>query len=170
MVGEGVENFRAGKRVQAHDEDVVEDKRDGRKLVGDLVLAKNLVANVADVEEMRMTQAVPPEDERGVQHRCTDTKGGEKTTGHTEIGVCPWEGQNGKADVLGEQKHGRLLPRQSTVFDGAAFLGILDALGREELVRVSIAVDWNDSLDDPIVLGFVSLGCPFEVVAGRAVL
>ena len=96
--------------MQSHDEDVVEDEGEGGELVGDLVLAKDLVANVADVEQMRVAQAVPPQDERGVERRETDAKGSDQATGHTEVAECPRERQNGETDVFGEEEHGRLLP------------------------------------------------------------
>ena len=150
--------------MQSHDEDVVEDEGEGGELVGDLVLAKDLVANVADVEQMRVAQAVPPQDERGVERGETDAKGSDQSTGHAEVAECPRERQNGETDVFGEEEHRRLLPRKRSIDNGTALLCLLDTGSLEGFVRVCVAADLDEVVPGLAVLGLERLWGAFEVV------
>ena len=54
VVGEGVDYFCAGEHVEADEHDVVEQQHDGGEFVGDFGLAEGVVAEVADVFDLRV--------------------------------------------------------------------------------------------------------------------
>lgn len=75
MVGEGIEDLGGGEDVEANKEDVVGEEHEAAELVGEPVLAKDVVSEVADVFYLRVAHDVfvhcdrgEPEEETGEYH------------------------------------------------------------------------------------------------------
>lgn len=117
VVAEGVEHFCTGEDVEADEHDVVGEQHESRELVGDIALAKGVVAKVDNVLDLGVLHDELVHGERGdVKEQAGDDHGDD--TGHpAEDGEGPGLGHDGEADlVAGEQPRG-FLPGHGAEFD-----------------------------------------------------
>ena len=94
--------MRDGRNVctRTLDERVVEEEEQGPDVVRELGAAEQALADVDDIADLRVYQAVLPEVEGGVERRGGDTEGDEDAWHYAEDRVRPWEGENGQTDVF----------------------------------------------------------------------
>ena len=94
--------MRDGRNVctRTLDERVVEEEEQGPDVVRELGAAEQALANVDDVADLRVYEAVLPEVEGGVERSGGDTERDEDARYYAKDRVRPREGEDGETDIL----------------------------------------------------------------------
>lgn len=117
MAGEGVQNLCASKDVETNKQDVVGQEHEGSEVVGGVTLAEDVVAEIADVLDLRVFHDVVVHSDGGDPEKSARDEHGDESGYPSEDRQRPGLSHNGKTDLVATEQPCDLKNQMSELYD-----------------------------------------------------